>query len=122
MQRRRRPKPPIIDGEPSPSAAKIGRMNIADLEAHIARLKTEAGHLERRIGHLAVLQPPREEQVAQLQAQLARLHKLVGLAEDQLKIKHQRKQEWEARGGSRGGPRGGGGGYGGYRGGGRRRF
>lgn len=122
MRPRRKPLP-IVDGEPSPSAAKIARMNIADLEAHIARLKTERERLGVRVENLAKVEPPRPDKVKELQASVERLDVLIKLAEERLVEKNKRKADWEAGGGqSRGGGRrggfgGGGGGGGGYGGG-----
>lgn len=89
-------RPPIIDGLPSPSVAKMTRMNIAELQDHIAKLTTEGGHLEKRIERLMAMQPPHEEQVTPLRAQLARLQVLIGLAQQHLKDKNERKGQWDS--------------------------
>ena len=85
----------------------MARMNIAQLTEHIERLKTEAGHVEKRIEHLSALHEPREEQITQLKAQRDRLAKLVELAVAKLAEKNERKQQWELSGG-RSAPGGGG--------------
>ncbi len=85
----------MIDGLPSPSVAKMAKMNITQLEEHIAKLTAESGHLEKRIERLAKLQPPNEQQTSLLRGQLSRLQTLIGLAQQHLKDKHERKGQWD---------------------------
>jgi uncharacterized membrane protein YgcG len=73
----------------------MARMNIAELEAHIAKLGVEGGHIQKRIERLQAMQAPNAEQLKLLQEQLVRLETLITLAQDHLKEKNERKGQWD---------------------------
>lgn len=119
--RPRKTKHPIIDGLPSPSAAKMARMTVAELEEHINKLNAESGHLTKRIERLEAKQPPDTESLNLLRAQDARLQVLLELAKQKLTDKRegrdrpisQGSRPYRSGGRPYGGSGGGGRGYGG---------
>ena len=74
----------MLLGEPSPSLAKMNRMNSTELTAHIQRLTTEAAHLNRKIENLKRHQPSPVEHIEQLTNQVKRLLVLEKMAADRL--------------------------------------
>lgn len=94
--RNRRPDP-VLMGEPSPSLAKMNRMNRADLALQIDRLKTEAARLVIKVENLKAHKPCPEERVKALTAQLARLAALEQAARNRLAVKELHKAQRDDR-------------------------
>ncbi len=87
----------MLMGEPSPALAKIGMMSIPKLEAKIQTLKEEQTRLIARIERLVRHDPQPAEQIENLKKQLARLEAIEQAAQERLKLKFERKANWEAR-------------------------
>jgi len=67
----------MLLGEPSPSLAKINKMNMAKLAEKIASLESELQDLATRLDRLKALDPPPAEKIAtvtDLQQRLTALH------------------------------------------------
>jgi hypothetical protein len=90
----RKPLPPLLLGRPSPSLARIKRMNMADLSERIERLKTEAIRIERRIQHLKIQTPLPQAQIDNLESQTNRLEVLTLTACKRLDQKQQNKEAY----------------------------
>ncbi len=82
-QKRRR-RDPILMGLPSPSLAKINRMNSAELTEHIKALEVEAGHIRAKLEKMAAKEPVDEAHVKLLKEQLARLEALGNIAKERI--------------------------------------
>jgi len=93
----RKEQPPILDGEPSPSLAKMNTMNMVKLEAKISQLITEQKLVSERLEKLEVRDPPPEEQITRTRYQLDRLVVLETAARERLRGKEDRKAEWAAK-------------------------
>ncbi len=93
---RKRPAPMLM-GVPSPSLAKINKMNMVDLEARIERLHTERQRLQEKIQRLQAITPPPGDRIDDLGDQVKRLAVLERTAKDRLVTKGERKAEWEDR-------------------------
>jgi hypothetical protein len=98
---RRPPKPPTLLGEPSPSLAKLQRMNTKQLQEHLERLTTEKERLNQKIARLQAMDEPREEQIKNLLEQVARLEALEKLTRERLEEKLRRAKEYHERNGNR---------------------
>ncbi|MBI1337952.1 MAG: hypothetical protein GC164_13470 [Phycisphaera sp.] len=107
---------PILQGEPSPSLARINRMNAKELEERITSLKLEAQRITTRIGHLKIQNPVPEEKIVVLVKQVERLEALQKIAGDRLEYKKQQALLYGDRAPGQGGGYRGGSGGGGYRG------
>lgn len=95
--RTRKQPDPMLLGLPSPSLARIGRMNIEQLETHIERLKVEAERLTKRIGNLKKVKEDPDSQVGELTSALKRVGLLRRAAEKRLETKHERREAWERK-------------------------
>lgn len=87
----RRPDPMLL-GRPSPSLARIGRMNIAELEQRIERLREEAAHLNRRVENLRNLEPQPFDRIEKLSMEIKRLGLLKRAARQRLEAKQKRRE------------------------------
>ena len=107
--RPRRQKPPVFMGQPSPSLAKLERMNREELTQHIQRLVTERERLMTRITNLGRLTPPPQEKLENLAAQVVRIEALEKLSRQRLEQKQDRAAQYSRTGGpgGSGGPGGG---------------
>ena len=94
---RRRPDP-ILMGEPSPSLAKINRMNMQQLAERIKALETESAHLSAKIERLSQVEPRDDEKIAALTEQKARLAALADVARKRLSGKAERTEQGSGRG------------------------
>jgi len=111
MRMRRRKPDPMLMGEPSPSLAKINKMNQEQLLERIESLQRESMHLLNKIERLKPLLPLPVEKIDILITQLARLRMLEKVARDRLSGKQERSEQY--RGGPQGPNQGGqGGGHG----------
>ncbi|MCC6581609.1 MAG: hypothetical protein IT440_14345 [Phycisphaeraceae bacterium] len=88
---RRRPDP-ILMGQPSPSLAKINKMNMEELKERIASLETEKGHLSHKVEQLSQKEPRDEVKITELKALMSRLGALVNVAKERLEGKVERSQ------------------------------
>ncbi len=93
---RKRPAPMLM-GVPSPSLARINKMNMADLEERIERLAVERQRLQEKIERLQAITPPPGDRIDELGDQIKRLAVLQRTAKDRLATKGERKTEWEDR-------------------------
>jgi hypothetical protein len=95
MKRRR--SDPILMGEPSPSLARISKMDPEELHEHIAALQGERQHLITKIANLSNMQPRPDERIALLATQQARLAALIQAAQDRLsgKVVPERREHRE---------------------------
>lgn len=91
----------MLMGEPSPSLAKLQRMNTTQLQEHLQRLVTERERLQSKIDRLKSMDEPREEQVKSLTEQIARLEALEKLTRERLEEKLRRAKEWHEKRGNR---------------------
>jgi hypothetical protein len=96
MQRHR---DPILLGLPSPSLRKMQRMTLDELAAHIERIVTEAGHVERRIAALReeTENPDAKAHIEMLEKQLHRLKTLEQMGRDRLEGKPPRDEPDQTR-------------------------
>lgn len=81
--RKQRPLP-ILLGEPSPSLAKINKMNPAQLAQRIQSLSVEAGRIARKIEHLKLQPTPPQDRIEELSKQFNRLGVLEKTARERL--------------------------------------
>ena len=88
-------KLPILMGEPSPSLAKINRMNTEQLQAKIVSLSKEQELVAARIMRLRAVHPVPEEKIDQLKTLLHRLEALKKIAEERLDGKNERSARRE---------------------------
>ena len=88
----RRPDPMLL-GQPSPSLSKINRMNIAELEVRIERLRTESARITKRINNLKRERPVPQNRIDQLTVEIKRLGLLRRAAEKRLEAKLKRRAE-----------------------------
>ena len=91
------PDAPMLLGEPSPSLAKINKMNMAKLEEKIASLKVEQKSISNRLAELNAKDPPPAEKIKLAGEQLARLEALEAAASDRLAGKQERKAVFDDR-------------------------
>ncbi len=91
MKPRRRKPDPVLMGVPSPSLAKMSKMNMVDLNAQIDRLTIEGSRLASKIERLTVHKPSPVEHITQLKAQLERLEVLKKAAQERLAAKDERR-------------------------------
>jgi chromosome segregation ATPase len=82
---------PMLLGEPSPSLAKINKMNMAKLAEKIVSLEKEQQDLKTRLERLRQLDPPPAEKIAAVTDLLDRLNALHDAAAKRLKEKAARK-------------------------------
>jgi chromosome segregation ATPase len=86
-------------GEPSPALAKIRRMNMADLTAHIDRMDTDRERLKNKLKRLRTQPDPPGQKMRVLGADIKRLEGLLEEARKLLSNKEDRKRQYELRGG-----------------------
>ena len=87
----------MLLGEPSPSLAKINRMNMVKLEAKIEQLVEEQSLVTKRLERLTCRDPVPTEQVERTREQLDRLVALEKAARERLELKTKRKAEWDKK-------------------------
>jgi peptidoglycan hydrolase CwlO-like protein len=85
-------------GEPSPALAKIRRMNMADLTAHIERMDTDRDRLKSKVKRLREQTEPPGQKMRILGADIKRLEGLLEEARKLLSNKEDRKKQYELRG------------------------
>ena len=90
MNRRKTRVLPMLMGLPSPSLAKMNRMNMVELEERIKRLETEQQCLQAKIQKLEAHRPKPEEKIAMLKEQVERLIVLLNMAKNRLAGKQDR--------------------------------
>ncbi|MEM1354798.1 MAG: hypothetical protein AAGC44_12295 [Planctomycetota bacterium] len=95
-QRRRQPAHPMLMGEPSPALSKIRRMNIEKLNAYLDSTKVEIERLGGKVKNLTEVEPVNHDKIKTLESQQERLRALLDAAAEQLQVKHDRKQRYEA--------------------------
>ncbi len=84
-------------GMPSPSMARIQKMNMADLAARIERLTNEVANVEEKVKRLQQVDPRPDEKITELSALVKRLAALRNAAKDQLEMKVERKRRWDEK-------------------------
>ena len=88
---------PILLGEPSPSLAKIAKMNMVKLEEKIVQLTEEQIHVGKRIEKLLARDEVPTKDVESTREQLERLKALEQAARSRLDEKIKRKTAWEQK-------------------------
>ena len=88
----------MLLGEPSPSLAKINKMNMAALAAKIVSLREEQARMKARLERLEALDEKPEDQIKAGRELLERLAALEAAATERLQGKAQRKADREQRG------------------------
>ncbi|MAE61782.1 MAG: hypothetical protein CMJ49_10565 [Planctomycetaceae bacterium] len=84
-------------GMPSPSLARIQKMNMADLAARIERLTNEVANVEEKVKRLQQVDPRPDAKITELGALIKRLAALRNAAKDQLEMKVERKRRWDEK-------------------------
>ncbi len=83
---------PVLLGKPSPSLARINKMNAEELIARIDSLSTERARLARRIEHLKIQDPVPQQRIDRLSRQIRRLAALQKTAGDRLAEKQEQRR------------------------------
>lgn len=88
---------PMLLGEPSPSLAKIGKMNMEELKERIEALAVEKARIDEKIKNLSNMQPRDDARIESLSTQAARLTALSNAAKDRLSGKQDRTSQYRGR-------------------------
>lgn len=83
MARKSRNYPNFL-GQPSPSLAKLQKMNPAQLAEHVERLGTERQRLADKISRLQATRSPDPQRLSTLNSQLSRLQALERVAKQRM--------------------------------------
>lgn len=93
---------PMLMGVPSPSLAKINKMNTDELVERIAALTVERERIATKIKNLSAMTPRDEARITELKTQASRLAALENVAKDRLSGKNERREQREQTPGSPG--------------------
>ena len=99
MNRRKPRALPMLLGLPSPSLAKMNRMNSAELQERLERLTTEQQCLEVKLKNLEAHRPRPDQKIELLKAQVDRLKVLQETAKSKLAGKEERRAAGQQAGG-----------------------
>lgn len=95
---------PMLMGVPSPSLAKINKMNTDELVERIAALGVERERIATKIKNLSAMTPRDEARITELKTQASRLTALENVAKDRLSGKNERREQREQVPGTPGAP------------------